>query len=99
MRTPYRGGTPARGHRQRHRLRRHQGPLLPIRRRSDRKPRPRPNATGGLWRALGPNDFSDLSYSTGPVYVNTNALGRPGSASGEWGLTFDGTASSLVRTG
>jgi len=48
--------------------------------------------------AIGPNDFSDLSYATGPVYVNTNALARPGSAAGEWGLTFNGTDNSLVRT-
>lgn len=47
--------------------------------------------------ALGPNDFSDLSYAGSPVYVNTNALGRPGSVAGEWGLTFNGTDASLIR--
>ena len=50
--------------------------------------------------ALNPaqTDFSDLGYTTGPVYVNTNALTRPGSVAGEWGVTFNGTDSSLSRT-
>ena len=48
--------------------------------------------------AIGPGDFSDLSYGTGPVYVNTNALTRPDSVAGEWGLTFNGVDTSLVRT-
>ena len=47
--------------------------------------------------AIGPNDFSDLSYSSGPTYVNTQTLSRPGAATGEWGLAFNGTNSALVR--
>ena len=43
-------------------------------------------------------DFQDLSFTgNGPVYVNTNATSRPGSVSGEWGLSFDGVDDTLIR--